>query len=205
MTATTWNPGDKTANITLSNGNLTGAGTNASDGGVRSTASKATSGKYYFEFTLVAVGGGDSGFGISTASATLTALANSATGGAIQYFTSGIFYNGSFNTPGVGTVANGDVLCCALDLTNSRIWWRKNNGSWFGGSTSPGDPASNLLGLNISSLFPTNTAFAAFTANSASCSGTVNFGDSAFAQTPPTGFVAWDLVRVRRNEAFIIG
>src|SRR5262245_9189902 len=45
---TTWNPSDKTANITLSNGNLTAQNTDGTNSAARGTTSKS-SGKHYFE------------------------------------------------------------------------------------------------------------------------------------------------------------
>jgi hypothetical protein len=41
---------------------------------------------------------------------------------------------------------DGDILCVALDLDNDRSWSRRNNGSWFGNNSTPGDPATNTGG-----------------------------------------------------------
>jgi hypothetical protein len=41
---------------------------------------------------------------------------------------------------------DGDILCVALDLDNDRSWSRRNNGSWFGVNSTPGDPATNTGG-----------------------------------------------------------
>src|SRR6266566_3325751 len=54
---TTWNPSDKNASITLSNGNLTASVTTSSAKGVRSTTSRHT-GKWYFRFLIVTIPAG---------------------------------------------------------------------------------------------------------------------------------------------------
>ncbi len=73
--ATTWNPSDKSTNVTLSNGNLTYLKTAAAthDGTCRATISKAT-GKWYWEVLIVNIAGGnsESAGGIANSSAPLT-------------------------------------------------------------------------------------------------------------------------------------
>jgi len=41
---------------------------------------------------------------------------------------------------------DGDILCVSLDLDNDRSWARRNNGSWYGVNSTPGDPATNTGG-----------------------------------------------------------
>src|SRR6516164_5442777 len=190
-TSTTWNPADKSANITLSNGNLTATnGASAGDNGVRSVTSKST-GKYYVEFTITGVlSGADTGIGIATGSAPLTIGATS-TGGFICYpGTGNIYFNGSFTgvTPG-GSTGIGTVWCMAIDLVNSKGWFRINGGNWDGSGTD--NPATNTGGINIATLFPTNAAYAFFCANANAAGVTANFGTSAFSFTVPSGFSAW--------------
>jgi len=191
--ASNWNPSDKSANITLSNANLTAAGTNTSDGAVRNTTSHNAS-KLYFEVLLGGtVAGGDTGVGIATGAATLSTIASSATGAAIIYVINpGVWFNGSFSaSTGFTSFAAGDVVRVAVDFGNSKAWFDKNGaGSWYG-SSNPGNPATNSQGMNISTLFPTNAAFAAFTANSATPTGTLRTISSQFTFTVPSGFSAW--------------
>lgn len=63
ITPTTWNPADKSSEITLSNGNLT-ASSSLTGGSVRSVFS-ASAGKYYWEVTQT----DDVAIGVATASA----------------------------------------------------------------------------------------------------------------------------------------
>jgi hypothetical protein len=196
--ATTWNPADKSANVTLSNGNLTAQGTNSSDGGVRSTTSQ-TSGKFYFEVTwLSATGGVDAGCGIATSAAVLTSMGSTALGIALVYQSGAIYVNGTNTGISIGT--NTAPVCIALDLTNSRIWFRIGGGNWNNSGTA--NPATNVGGINISALFPTNAAFAAVTVQNTTNTYTVNFGASAFAQTVPSGFTAWGGLAAGDTAAF---
>ena len=82
------------------------------------------------------------------------------------------------------TGSQNDVIMVALDMDNGKIWWGRN-GTWF----SSGDPAAgsnaaftNLSGYNVSPMSGVGGAAA----------GAViyNFGQRAFAYTPPTGFKA---------------
>src|SRR3990167_8030868 len=52
MVAVTWNPSDKSAGFTLSEGNLRAAATGGGNIGVRATQAQTT-GKYYYEATAV--------------------------------------------------------------------------------------------------------------------------------------------------------
>jgi len=47
------------------------------------------------------------------------------------------FNNGSLTSYGSGSSANGDVLMCAYDLDNGKIYFGKN-GTWYGS----GDPVA---------------------------------------------------------------
>jgi len=187
--ATTWNPSDKSANITLSGGNLVAQGTNGSDGGVRATIS-LTSGKAYFEVTwLSATGGVDAGCGIATSAAVLSSMGSTALGIALVYQSGAIYVNGTNTGINIGT--NTAPLCIAVDLVNSRIWFRIGGGNWNNSGTA--NPATNAGGINISALFPTNAAYAAVTTQNSTNTYTANFGASAFTQTVPSGFISWDV------------
>jgi hypothetical protein len=184
---TTWNPSDKSANVTLSNGNLTVGASTGADGGVRSNLSKAT-GKVYFEYTVVNIAGGDTGVGIATGTASLTAIGPFATGAISIYGSGSIYFNGS----DTGKTIGGSVgtICIAVDITGGLFWARWNAGNWNGSGTA--NPATGVGGINIAALFPTNAVFASNSTNNTAVNITVNFGATAFAQTAPSGFTAWD-------------
>jgi len=187
---TTWNPSDKSANITLSGGNLTVTCTSNVDGGVRSTISKST-GKVYFEYicTTFNATGGDTGCGIATSSAVLTSIGAVGVGGVITFPSGNTYFNGT-NRFSLGIINNGNILCVAIDITNNLYWIRNGTGNWNGSSTA--NPATGTGGLDVSGLFSTNAVFACICENSTLANISVNFGATAFVQTVPSGFAAWD-------------
>src|SRR3954464_10302334 len=138
---TTWSTTDKSANITLSNGNLTAASTSVSAGAVRSSTSKSTGNKIYFETVWnTAPSGANTACGITTGSAGLGSIASSSIG-AIIYPTGAISVNGAASGISLGAVTVGTTICFAVDLANSRFWVRLNSGLW---NNTPGaEPATN--------------------------------------------------------------
>jgi hypothetical protein len=140
-----------------------------------------TSGKYYWE---IKVSSAMSNFysGIAT---NQTDISTTTTVGADAYSWAYVGsngekrYNGSSSAYGSALV-NGDVLGCALDLDNGKIYWSVN-----GTFQASGDPAAG-----------TNPAFTGVTGTCFPAGGTYNmtidynFGQRPFAYTPPTGFVA---------------
>ena len=190
-TSSTWSTSDKSTNITLSNGNLTATNGATSDNAVRSAASRST-GKYYVEFTVTgALVGADTGLGIATSAAVLTSFGSNATQGVACFAGAGqIWFNGSpTGVSSSGTNIIGTVWSIAVDLVNSKIWFRTNATAWNGSGTD--NPATNTGGTNIAALFPTNAAYAIFCSNGSAAGITANFGGSAFSFTPPSGFTAW--------------
>lgn len=195
--ATTWNAADKASKVTLSGGNLTAARTDLTGdtyASVRATTSRAA-GKWYFEITinLAAAGNNAMALGVANGSAALNEILgfNANSIGALNaalvtqsgiYFSSALVFNGS-------NYATGNVVCIAVDLNAERMWYRVDGGTWYG--SAAGDPATGSNGADFSSL--TGPYFPAATLrNATSTQITANFGASAFAQTPPSGFTAWN-------------
>jgi hypothetical protein len=83
---------------------------------------------------------------------------------------------------GTGLTA-GDVIGCAVDLVNGKIYWSKN-GAWF----NSGDPA---VGTNPAFTGLSGNYFACVgtMAGANTCTGSVNFGQQPFTYTPPSGFL----------------
>ena len=187
---TTWNPADKSANITLSNGNLTAAISANADSAVRSTTSKAAgSGKYYFEVTVTGTLA-NTGIGVASPTAVLSSVHNTVTQAAAAFTGPGsAFINGSNVGFALGGFVTGNVACVAVDLVNNRIWFRRNAGNWNDSGTA--NPATNVGGYSISALFTSASAYGLVTMGNTALQDNVNFGATAFAQTIPSGFVAW--------------
>jgi hypothetical protein len=150
------------------------------------------SGKFYFEATIQVLGANNflmiGACGIQT-NATVygnyTGLA--ANGWSVQCngTTGGTKYNnGGATNVSNATFANwlvNDVLQCAVDVTNGRIWFGKNN-TWLEGVPSAGTGASftNLTG----SIAPSISCYSSAAQLAANC------GQRPFSYTPPTGFIA---------------
>ncbi len=179
--ATTWNPADKHANITLSNGDLTAATTNTAWESVRSILG-VSSGKYYWEVTIDVSADPNFMIGAGTASATLSnhpgydanGYGYNAANGNKYLNNSPVAYGDSYTT--------NDVVSVALDLDNGKIWWGKN-GTW----QASGDPAA---GTNEAYSGLSGTFYAMVGLYFSGNEVTANFGASAFTYTVPTGFNA---------------
>ena len=114
-----------------------------------------------------------------------------ALGGFFVYPAGSVYFNGASQPFAIPAPGSGGVYCLAIDLVNSRAWVRLNGGNWNNSGTA--NPTTNVGGVNISGLFPTNPAFAAMTTEQIlSPLATVNFGASAFSFAVPSGFAAWD-------------
>jgi hypothetical protein len=201
MAATTFNPSDKSPNVALSGGNLTGhndGSLGSSDSGVRSIAFKK-SGKYYIEGSFSALGtSGDTGWGITIGSAPLNTVGNTVANAAI-YYKAGFLWVNAVNVATPGAYTTGDTLCIALDLDNEKIWVRKGAaGLWNGSGTD--NPATNTGGKSIAAFATTGSTaiYGLFVTGGVGASGadtfTANFGDSAFVGTAPAGFNIWSSV-----------
>jgi len=180
---------DKATTVTLSNGGLDLIGTNA---GGRARASMAvSSGKWYFEFLMVAIdGGGYNGFMATTARADVTGGGgttdlgvNADTWGVPNGFNGQVRNNGT-NGGSITGITNGQIGMFALDMDSGKFWYGIN-GTWV----NSGDPAtganpvySNLSGYTIAAAIGHGV--------NTSISYSYNFGQRAFSYTAPTGFKA---------------
>ena len=137
-----------------------------------------TSGKYYAEFKGTA--NGDSGnYGVrdvSMAATNSTWLPDGSTKNMAYVYTGNIYYNGSsVLSSAPATFGTDDVIAVAIDYDNSTVKWYKNNS----------------LQYTATSADLENVTFAAGdSGNSAGVTAEVNFGQKAFAYTPPSGYVA---------------
>jgi hypothetical protein len=100
-----------------------------------------------------------------------------------------ISINGSIaSLPNLGaSIVSGNVICFALDLTNSLVWIRLNAGNW--NNTAGANPATRTGGLTVP-FGPALAAYPAWYSQQSPHVVTANFGDSAFAQAVPSGFTS---------------
>lgn len=187
-TYATWNPADKHSAVILTNGDLTINVIDASGAyrSARATVGKS-SGKWFYEFTLNA-NQGSQVVGVATDGALLTDHLCTQTVAWTFYYTGQKINNAGCSLTTYGTsYTHGDVIGVAVDLDAGKIWTAKNGVWQASGNPSTGaNPAfSNLSGLTI---FPAWSGQG--TSSGVSARATANFGQSAFAYGPPSGFKA---------------
>ena len=179
--AVTWNPSDKNANLTLSNGNLTVTddGPNAQKS-VRATDSFST-GKLYWEWKVDARVGNAHCVGWCDASQPLSNhIGRSATGNGWGYHLTGRFYHNNTYTS-VTAYDKDDLIMIAIDLDAGKLWVGKN-GTWEGGGNPGAGTGETRDDVDATPLFPGAGSY------DSSHSGTANFGASAFSYSAPSGF-----------------
>lgn len=175
--STTMNPSD--ANLAIVNSSA------GSYQGIRSTVAMTT-GKWYCEGVITASGSlpnSRTGAALYTASDALSTYGGvSATSWA--YFSAGQAVNNNVSTTLTGgSLALNDVFQIAFDADAGKLWFGKN-GTWL----NSGDPAT---GANaIYSSLAAGTYFIGGWAYNTADKTVMNFGQRAFAYTPPTGFKA---------------
>jgi hypothetical protein len=201
VVATTWNPSDCSANLTLSNGNLTVTSTSSTQGSVR-TNNSFTTGKIYFELLMGASANIQqtwTGVGFANATFSLAIIL-----GNDNNSLANIWQSASLNPPqqirsnggsitgstpaGAGPVFQGDnsdVVQVCIDFTAQKVWFRVSNGIWD--NTAGHNPATGTGGYSFSTL-NAGPYFLAFGCNANAQVITANFGATAWLYGPPTGF-----------------
>jgi hypothetical protein len=184
--AATLDPGNKSANIALSGGNL--VATSSGAGAVRST--RALQGLTYFEAVITtltgtpAIGVCNQGF-VTTNS--LGADANS-----IGYIPSGVVRDNTGTL--IATIqayVQGDRVDCAVDPGSRLIWFRTNGGNWNNSGTA--NPATGAGGIDFSGWLNLGTLYAAFSASATGTVWTSKFS-TPFTGAAPAGYSSLDLV-----------
>jgi len=167
----TLNAVDKQSNVTLSNGNLKAA-IGSQYGGARGTMF-VSSGKWYWEVTVTAIGPG-AAIGVYRDTDSIASYPG-AVSGSYAYWSDGQkLTNNSASSYGA-TYTTNDVIAVELDLDAGTISFRKNNTS---------------QGVAFSSISGTFAAGLGDLAASASAEMEINFGQRPFAYTAPSGFKA---------------
>jgi len=170
----TWSTTDKGSAVTLSNGNLTmSSSTGYTNGGIRATKG-VSSGKWYWEYTLVS---GYFTVGIANINASLTTYAGSSnrvnmyckynTSNGIIY-PGGMIYGGSLNS--------GDVISVALDMDLETVVYYKNG-------ISQGIAKSDIKSSIGDVIYPYVSS-----GDTSSYSIIANFGSSSFSYLLPIGY-----------------
>ena len=157
---------------TLANGNLDFSAATAVKTSL-STIALPTSGKWYWEVTVTAVGNSFQ-VGIGGALSSGTNYLGSSSD-AYAYASNAVKYNNGSSTAYGASYTTNDVIAVAYDADAGTLVFYKNN-------TSQGTAFSSLSGT----FFPA----VSYGSSSGSGSCTINFGQRAFAYTAPSGFKA---------------
>lgn len=198
-----FDPAHISANVTLSNGNLTATTTNTAWQQARATLPQTT-GKLYAECTFVNIGtvGNDkSEFGICNGAA--STVAGNPFGQDVNAYmvfshgdaTGGTFYNGGTPLTSGFNLVNGTVLGVALDIPNKKVWfYNPIIGKWNNDVLANQNPATNTGGADLTALIAANSTLylaGGVQFNTTSPVITMNGGSSAFSNTIPSGFSPW--------------
>jgi hypothetical protein len=165
--------------VTFSEGNLKAAGPN--DWQTARSTIAMTSGKWYWEVTPTFPSGQYVIIGVVNKDANLTSFVGSdANGWGFETYTPALYNNNAYTSYGTAP-ASGTVLGFAFDADTGKMWIRNASG-FFTGDPAAGTTPAMTAGAGewypAVSCYPTNV------------SNTCNFGQRAFAYTPPTGFNA---------------
>jgi hypothetical protein len=174
LAGVTWNPSDKSVDVTLSGGNLTATRSSTSTG-VNDVQARANTGRTsggYFEIVFSTVVGGahNPGIGLGNLSQSVNDYPGH-TANSIGWFANG-FFRGPTGVQSAPTFVVGDVIGCELTASSAKFY---KNGT---------------LVVTESSL-PTGTLYPIISVASVTDAGTANFGATAMAYLP-TGVVSWD-------------
>ena len=194
MSATILNSSDS-FNMVVTNGGLTAYATNdLANANVRSTTSK-TSGKFYLEF-LSSVSNAAAYVGFANSTFVLTAEGGISDKNSGAWFGTegGLYVNGN-TLGGLGAFTTGETAQFAIDFTNSLYWGAVDGGEWNGSGTA--EPATGVGGISFASAVSGGAGSPWFVLVGAQNSQpvsdiTVNFGNSSYAYTAPSGFTGWD-------------
>lgn len=188
VTAVTWNPSDKSVDITLSGSNLIATRSAASSGlrSARATKGIAHTLKGYFEVVITAMEAG--GFilnGVGTGGASLSTYVGGDANGWGYYASTGEKVTNTVLSAYGSTYAQGNVIGVAFD--NGKVWFSKNN-IW----QNSGDPVAGT-GAAFSGI--TGTIYPMTSLNDGAGPNldvtTGRFTSASFSYTPPSGFPAW--------------
>ena len=175
-----------TSSATISNGSLTSTNPASNAWNVEVGTIPLNSGKWYYEYSVSGtltnfLGGWADPHEVNMADA----VGN--TSRSYGYYSTGNVRNSNSNTSFGDTYVAGDVIGCAIDIDNLKIYWSKN-GVW----QNSADPAAGTNSIYTIQDPVANNFFytIAVSTYDSSQSVSVNTGSQPFKYTPPTGFLS---------------
>ena len=188
----------------LSNSDLKFTQSGGQGSGAFSTYGQS-SGKYYFEFKFNNTND-NSGFGLTNQ--VTTSWFGNATGnylggdggglGFYAQFGSGSIYTSNAQAvSGIGSNSNTADYCFAVDCDNGSFWCRKDGGNWNNNGSA--NPATNTGGVTL----PPGLVYLVVGCRNSGEWVDLNLGQSAFAQSVPSGFTSgWPVPATTRDSNF---
>jgi len=171
---------------TASNGNLSWT-TGATNGNFRGSIAIPSSGKFYFEGTVLTTTSSSVSISLGVAPSTASLTLQGGQANVYQLFAAanGFVFIGATPVGALGTFNAGDVLQVAVDITNTKLWLGKNNVFYDSSGGTTGNPTTGANPVTTNSVVG-SFAFGSCYQDTLN----VNFGQRPFSYTPPTGFVA---------------
>lgn len=176
----TFDPVNKTANVSLTNGNLTASTSTSLGHTVICNESIPSLDGYYWEVTVTSF--------VGTYNAPLVGLAMTYSDGGLGYNANeysyfgynGQLYSNNIYTNSGSTYGTGDVIGVAVK--NGKIWFSKNGVWQFSGNPNiEANPAFSNIPNNLYPAIGDGTSMGNGVFN-------INFGQRPFSYTPPLGF-----------------
>ena len=188
--AVTLDPLKKASGIALSGGNLTAGLAVAGFYPCVLSTTGHSSGKFYFEAQTHGTNAFDNeqiGVTFDEGGTYMTPVSNSVNGAAMR--ADGQVGVNATTVATIQSYVQGNTIAVAVDLTGKLIWFRTSaNTNWNNSGTA--NPATGTGGISLAS-FTGVPVYAAVTEEGAGNLWTFNFGNSAYALTPPAGFNNW--------------
>ena len=187
-------PVTQTGAVTLSQGNRKVVGPSSAFWGVPSTMTLPSSGKFYVEAKINGAGSGSKGGGLYVMTPgteldvvhyTVSGTAQEAVWGWHFQNNRHLVENGADTSVAVAN-SDGDIAQMAIDLDNNKVYMGINN-TWY----SAVNTTTNAPDNSGTQTFSLDASGKQIAANGYNNSGSVemNFGATAFAHTPPSGYL----------------
>jgi len=201
---------DQASGVTLSASNTVASYPSGGNRGARSVITQVPgTGKWYAE--MLAAGTINTGFGIGISSPSWGIGQGTAQAVYIYFLLPSGSLQGPAGTTALGlTYASGDVIGIAYDAAANLLWFNKNNGSWFGASSTAGNPATGTGGAAVQSTQWPLTVTGSTGVSGGTAVLTLRDTAGAFQYTPPSGFSAWSaatypVAAARRRRVMVVG
>jgi hypothetical protein len=202
---------DQATGVTLSASNTVAAYSGATARrGARSVVTQVSgTGKSYAEMLVGGTINNNVGIGLATANYGVTVGTLAQAYIAFLLPTGTLQNTASTAALGLGYVS-GDVIGIAYDATTNLVWFNKNNGSWFGASSTAGNPAAGTGGATFQATQWPVTVAASTGATATAAILTLRDTAGALQYTPPAGFSAWSsatypVATALRRQVMVVG